>query len=111
MAGAAERAIDWLTLAVDRGYIDYPFLARHDPCLERVRSQPRFRQLMEIVRERGRASKPNAQPACRGCLGSTLGTESLNAGLLRLPPRGAFQAARRECYGQKPVVFEKNVFP
>jgi len=52
MAGAAERAIDWLTLAVDRGYIDYPFLARHDPCLERVRSQPRFRQLMEIVRER-----------------------------------------------------------
>jgi hypothetical protein len=52
MVGAAERAIDWLVVAVDRGYINYPFLARHDPCLQRVRSQPRFRRLMETVRER-----------------------------------------------------------
>ena len=38
MAGEAERAIHWLSVAVDRGYINYPFLARYDPCLERVRA-------------------------------------------------------------------------
>ena len=52
MAGDADRAIDWLESAVDRGYINYPFLARYDPCLEAVRSQPRFQRLLEVVRER-----------------------------------------------------------
>ena len=52
MAGAVEDAIRWLSVAVDRGYVNYPFLARHDPCLEAVRPHPRFRQLLEAVRER-----------------------------------------------------------
>lgn len=52
MAGVAERAIHWLTVAVERGYINYPFLAHHDPCFESMREQPGFRRLMETVRER-----------------------------------------------------------
>ena len=52
MAGAAEDAIRWLSVAVDRGYINYPFLARYDPCLEPVGPHPGFRQLLEAVRER-----------------------------------------------------------
>ena len=52
MAGVPERAIDWLGIAVDRGFINYPFLARYDPCFETLRSHPRFQQLLEIVGER-----------------------------------------------------------
>ena len=51
-AGAVEAAIRWLSVAVDRGYINYPFLARYDPCFEPVRAHPRFQQLLETVRER-----------------------------------------------------------
>ena len=50
--GLAERAIHWLEVAVNRGYINYPFLARYDRWLEPVRGEPRFQQLMEKVRER-----------------------------------------------------------
>jgi tetratricopeptide (TPR) repeat protein len=52
LAGIPERAIDWLVVAVDRGFINYPFLARHDPFIESLRRHPRFRQLLEIVRGR-----------------------------------------------------------
>jgi TolB-like protein/Flp pilus assembly protein TadD len=52
MAGAAEDAMRWLSVAVDRGYINYPFLARYDPCFEPIRTDPRFQLLLEAVRER-----------------------------------------------------------
>jgi TolB-like protein len=52
LAGVAERAIHWITIAVERGYINYPFLARYDPCFESLRSDYRFQQLLETVRER-----------------------------------------------------------
>jgi TolB-like protein len=52
MVGVPERAMHWLTIAVGRGYINYPFLARYDPCLEPLRSHPRFQQLLKDVRER-----------------------------------------------------------
>ena len=52
VAGVPERAVHWLTIAVDRGSINYPFLARYDPSFETVRSDPRFQQLLETVRER-----------------------------------------------------------
>ena len=52
LVGMSEQALHWLTIAVDRGFINYPFLARHDPFFEALRRQPRFQQLMETVRER-----------------------------------------------------------
>ena len=52
MAGAQERAIDWLAIAVDRGFINYPFLARYDPFIASLRSDSRFQQLLDVVRDR-----------------------------------------------------------
>jgi non-specific serine/threonine protein kinase len=51
-AGAIDLAMHWLEVAVDRGFINHPFLARIDPSLERVRREPRFLRLMEVVRVR-----------------------------------------------------------
>jgi TolB-like protein len=50
IAGMADLALDWLTVAVDRGFINYPYLAANDPALESIRSHPRFAQLMDRVR-------------------------------------------------------------
>jgi hypothetical protein len=36
-------------IAVDRGFINHPFLARYDPCFEPVRGHPEFQQLLEAV--------------------------------------------------------------
>jgi TolB-like protein/thioredoxin-like negative regulator of GroEL len=51
-AGVPERALHWLAIAVDRGFINYPFLARYDPFFEPLRSLPQFQQLLEGVRKR-----------------------------------------------------------
>jgi hypothetical protein len=57
-AGMPDRAIHWLSVAVDRGFINYPFLAHHDPFLKPLRSDPRFRQLLATVRERWEKFEP-----------------------------------------------------
>ena len=46
------RAMHWLGVAVDRGFINHPFLSRHDPFFARYRHDPGFLQLMETVRGR-----------------------------------------------------------
>jgi len=58
LSGLPERALHWLTIAVDRGFINYPFLARHDPFFETLRSDPRFLRLMETVHERWERFEP-----------------------------------------------------
>jgi TolB-like protein len=52
LAGMPDRALQWLAVAVDRGFINYPFLAQHDPCFPGLRGDPRFQELMETVRDR-----------------------------------------------------------
>ena len=52
LAGMAEPAMRWLEVAVDRGFINYPFLARHDPVFRLLRSEARFKRLLEVVRDR-----------------------------------------------------------
>ena len=52
LAGQPDRALHWLAIAVDRGFINYPFLARHDPFFEDLRSDPRFQRLLQTVRGR-----------------------------------------------------------
>jgi len=58
LAGIPERALHWLAVAVDRGFINYPFLAEHDPFFQALRSQPRFQELMGTVRDRWERFEP-----------------------------------------------------
>ena len=55
LAGMSAQAMDWLAIAVDRGFVNYPFLAHHDPYLESLRGLPQFQQLMSTVRDRWEA--------------------------------------------------------
>lgn len=52
LAGMPDPAMHWLEVAVERGFINYPFLARYDPFFETLRSRPRFEQLLAIVHDR-----------------------------------------------------------
>jgi hypothetical protein len=52
VAAAVEPYRQMLEVAVGRGFINHPFLARHDPALASLRRLPRFVQLMKIVRGR-----------------------------------------------------------
>jgi serine/threonine protein kinase len=45
-----QEALDWLDNAVNRGFINYPFLNEYDPLLENIRSEERFKKLMERVK-------------------------------------------------------------
>jgi hypothetical protein len=45
LAGLKQDALDWLSNAVDRGFINYPFIAEHDPLLESIRGELRFRDI------------------------------------------------------------------
>ncbi len=52
MIGHKEEAVRWLTMAADRGFINYPFLATHDPLLQNLRGHRGFEQLLEVVKQR-----------------------------------------------------------
>ena len=52
LAGNREPALDWLAAAVDRGFVNYPFLARHDPHLRALDGEPRFERLLAAVKRR-----------------------------------------------------------
>jgi len=45
-----EEALNWLENAINRGFINYPCLNQHDPSLENIREEERFRRLMERVK-------------------------------------------------------------
>ncbi len=48
--GEKEKAIDLLNYAVDRGFLNYPLIAKKDPFLENIRGEKRFKKLMEKVK-------------------------------------------------------------
>jgi eukaryotic-like serine/threonine-protein kinase len=52
LAGARETAIKWLEVAIDRGFVNYPFLARHDPSFKALRGESAFKTLLEAARYR-----------------------------------------------------------
>jgi thioredoxin-like negative regulator of GroEL len=52
LAGMREPALRWLQVAIERGFINHPFLARHDPSFKALRGDARFRELLDIVRVR-----------------------------------------------------------
>jgi len=45
-----DEAINWLEEVVKWGFINYPFLNEHDPFLENIRGEERFKKLMERVK-------------------------------------------------------------
>jgi tetratricopeptide (TPR) repeat protein len=51
-AGMRVPALKWLRTAIDRGFINYPFLARHDPSFRTLRGDPKFKELLAVVRDR-----------------------------------------------------------
>ncbi|MEM1246461.1 MAG: hypothetical protein AAGK22_08815 [Acidobacteriota bacterium] len=52
LRGDAERALHWLELAMDNGYINHPRLASRDPTLEHLRDRPEFRALLQEIKRR-----------------------------------------------------------
>jgi non-specific serine/threonine protein kinase len=44
------QALDWLENAVNRGWINYPWLSQYDPFLSKLRSDPHFQKLMARVK-------------------------------------------------------------
>ena len=58
MLGMVDEAIAWLRQAVDRGFINYPFLAEQEPFLASIRSEPRFQELKKEVKRRWEAFEP-----------------------------------------------------
>ena len=45
-----DQALAWLENAVDRGFINYPYLSKHDPFLTKLRDDPRFKEILARVR-------------------------------------------------------------
>ena len=50
LIGEKEKALDWLEEWIDLGCLNYPFLSKHDPFLENIRGEERFKKLMEEVK-------------------------------------------------------------
>ena len=51
LIGQKQEALDWLENAVNRGFINYPFLNEYDPLLENIRDDDRFMKLMKRVKK------------------------------------------------------------
>ena len=49
-AGLLDEATEWLTVAVDRGFVNFPFLAQYDPTVAPLRTRPDFHALMQRAR-------------------------------------------------------------
>ena len=52
LADEPDAALEWLRLAVSRGFINYPYLDRYDPLLTRLNDHAEYRELVETVRQR-----------------------------------------------------------
>ena len=52
LLGDSDRAVEWLTIALERGYIPYPYVSAHDLFLEKIRDDPRFKLILERMRQR-----------------------------------------------------------
>lgn len=53
--GDARRAVEWMEAAFDRGFLNHPLLAEHDPFFEAVRPDPGFQALLARMQERWKA--------------------------------------------------------
>jgi len=51
VSGEKDKALKWLENAVERGFINYPFLEHHDRLLDAVRQESGFKELMKRVKK------------------------------------------------------------
>jgi len=58
LVGETEAALDAVQRMIELGIVNYPFLAEYEPFFSRLRSEPRFSQLMVQARERWHAFEP-----------------------------------------------------
>jgi serine/threonine-protein kinase len=52
LVGDRDQALEWLSVAVRRGFLNYRFLSEHDPLLASLRDDERFGALMVEARAR-----------------------------------------------------------
>ena len=50
LLGEKQEALKWFEQAINKGWINYPLFNRHDPFLDNIRKEPRFKKLMEKVK-------------------------------------------------------------
>ena len=55
LAGRSAPALHWLQCAIERGFINYPYLARHDPTFRTLRQDAGFKRLLALARTRWEA--------------------------------------------------------
>jgi tetratricopeptide (TPR) repeat protein len=51
-AGEHDEAVRWLAIAVERGFINHPFVSAHSPAFDNMRAMPAFRALLDDMRQR-----------------------------------------------------------
>ena len=51
LAGNASEAVRWLTVAVEKGFINYPYLSQHDPFLRQISGDERLERLLSQVKK------------------------------------------------------------
>ena len=51
LAGMDSEALFWLENSVNRGFINYPYLSKHNPAFKNLRNDIRFQKLMERVKK------------------------------------------------------------
>jgi hypothetical protein len=56
--GMVGESVAWLKQAMTLGFINYPFLAEHEPFLARIQSQPTVQDVFREIKERWEAFEP-----------------------------------------------------
>ncbi len=51
LSGDSERALHWLAIAMDRGFINYPYLSKHNPLLASLHGNEDFDALLQRARK------------------------------------------------------------
>jgi non-specific serine/threonine protein kinase len=46
LAGEKEEAMNWLENAVNRGFVNYPYISKYNPFLKNIRGEARFKELL-----------------------------------------------------------------
>ncbi len=50
LVGEKEEAMNWLENAVNRGFVNYPYISKYNPFLKNIRGEERFKKLLERVK-------------------------------------------------------------